>query len=502
VNAPAGTLPEPRLNALLRAADWRFLLPDPEPLRILDLTGGESWPAAALVGRAAAEGEADLALAGTGSAALRRARAALRPGGTVLCRLRYPLPGGTRLLRRRLRRAGFDRVRLYWPGPSPTEFPQFWLSLDAPAAAERLLSMRPPQGPVQQAVRLAWTTALKSGSLAPLYALAQLEGGGDSPQDELSALLPSEPSWLLLTGGQRSINKVVGLPFGAAGSDPDLVVKFARVDDADAALQREAAALEAVAERRPGLAGVPRARALGRRGGRLALAESVVAGQPLIERLTAATLPELSAAVTEWLLELAGTPRPRPQEEWWQRLVGRPLDRFGDQFGTALGAAEMSRLRLELEGLGEMPLVCEHRDCSPWNVVMTEAGPALHDWESAEPLGLPGLDLTYFLANAAFLIDGALAAGSLEPRRAAESYLRLLDPATATGRIATARLREYGEGLGLDEGALHRLRLLCWVVHSSSEHRHLEMEAAGPPSLEARRGAAFLALLRAELNAT
>ncbi|HKH64917.1 MAG TPA: phosphotransferase, partial [Solirubrobacterales bacterium] len=396
-------------------------------------------------------------------------------------------------------RAGFDRIHLQWPGPLPSRLPQFWLDLESAAAAERLLEMRPPQGRLQVGIRFAWAAARRSGGLAPLYALGQRGEPGQT--DELAAVLPDDPSWLLLTGGRRSVNKVVGLPFSADGGEPDAVVKFSRVVASDSALEREAAALEAVAAERPSLAGVPRVRALGRRGGRTALVESRIDGPPLIGALRSESLPELAREVTAWLLELAGQPRPAAEEGWRARLVDERLTLFESQFGEALGSVGMSGLRQRLASLGRLPLVCEHRDCSPWNVVLTGSGPALLDWESADPQGLPVLDLVYFLAHAAFQVDGALVEGTLDPVRARESYRRLLDPTTPNGGVFAGCLREYCDPLGIGPEAQAGLRLLCWVLHSSSEHRHLEMEAAAAPSLATRRESAFLALIETELRA-
>jgi hypothetical protein len=496
VTEPGRDLPEPLLNELLRAADWRFLAPLPERPRLL-IPPGADWRGADLVGEVCESGPVDLALAdGSGADGLRRAREALGPAGFVICRQRLPLPGGAALLRRRLRRAGFEGVRVFWPGPVPSRPPQFWLGLDDPAAAARLIEMRPGRGGLQAAVRIAWSAARRGGALAALYAVGRLGDEGD----ELAAVLPNDPSWLLLTGGQRSVNKVVGLPFAAGGGEPDSVVKFARVAEADAALEREAAALEAVEEQRPDLAGVPRVRALGRRGGRVALVESRIDGRPLIETLTAATLPGLSRDVTGWLLALAGQPQPQPREEWWPRLVGEPLALVERQFGDAIEGAGLAELRQRLEALPDLPLLCEHRDCSPWNVVLTPTGPALLDWESADPRGLPLLDLVYFLAHATFQVDGALVDGALDSRRAAESYRRLLDPTTPSGADFAACLRAHCEPLGIDVRTQAALRLLCWILHSSSEHRHLEMETAAAPGLGARRDSAFLALIETELR--
>ena len=119
----------------------------------------------------------------------------------------------------------------------------------------------------------------------------------------------------------------------------------------------------------------------------------------------------------------------------------------------------------------------------------------LLDWESAEPEGLPGPDLVYFLANCAFVLDEALESGTTR-----ESYARLLDPATPHGRVAARAIGEYRDALGISEDDFRRLRLLTWVVHSRSDYRHLELESRGEPSAEALRGSTFLGLVEEELR--
>jgi hypothetical protein len=299
-----------------------------------------------------------------------------------------------------------------------------------------------------------------------------------------------------LTGGHRSINKVVGLPFAPGSRRPATVAKFSRVPAADEALEREAAALRLIERDRPGARGVPRLLADGRRAGRQALTESAVHGRALIAALSPASFGELATLVGDWLVGLAGNER-HPRSEWWPRLVGEPLARFERDFGEVTPTGTISALRRRLEGLCDLSEACEHRDCSPWNVVLDERGaPGLLDWESAEPYGLPGLDLAYFLVNCAFVLDGALESG-----RTRESYARLLDPATAYGEVATRCIARYCDRLGLTGEDFARLRLLAWVVHSRSDYRHLEMAAARPPSPEALRRGTFLGLVELELQA-
>jgi hypothetical protein len=494
-------LPEPRRNELLRHVDWRYLLRWQGRPRALDLSSGLTSEALRLVAEPAGEGpgEADVAVLDRPRRRdLEAALAALREGGDLVCGWSSPLPGRPRRVRRVLERAGFTDVRFYWPGPRRGSSPLFWLGLDSPAAAAHLLTQRPPQSRGQALLRPLWRLARRLGALAPVWALARAPGAAaDAPEavDELATLAPAGTGWLLLTGGQRSINKVVGLPFSATATAPSTVVKFARIPEADAALEREAAVLRMLAGEQPEVRGVPRIEADGRRGGRRALAQSAIHGRPLTATLSPVTFPELAAGVTGWLVDLAAGRPPRASEDWRRRLVEEPLADLETQFGAVLGAGGAERARAALAGLGTLPQVCEHRDCSPWNVVMSADGPALLDWESAEPRGLPALDLVYFLANAVFRMDDSYGAGRTRRR-----YAGMLDPGTGVGRVAADCFSTYSAATGLDPETLARLRLLCWIVHCRSDYRHLEMAAAGPPSAEALGGAMFLGLVEEELS--
>ena len=226
------------------------------------------------------------------------------------------------------------------------------------------------------------------------------------------------------------------------------------------------------------------------------VAESPIEGEPLIDALSPASFGDLAERVTDLLVELAGEEERRPESTWRARLVDGPLERFERQFGQALAPGAVERVRGALGPFGDLPIVSEHRDCSPWNIVIGAGGtPALLDWESAEPEGLPGLDLVYFLANSAFILDGALEAGTTRG-----SYAALLDPATAHGRVAAECLSRYGAAVGVDPEALGRLRLLCWVIHSASDHRHLELEVGGAPGRDDLLRAPFLGLIEEELK--
>jgi hypothetical protein len=479
-------LPEPRRNELLRRVDWRFLLRRREEPQLIDLRPGPDSDALRLVSRQAGPGEADLVLAGFPSpAGLRLSLDALAPGGELVCRWWRPRLAGTQRAKRRLRRAGLVDIRVYWPGPQPNRPPHFWLPLESHEAVLHMLAGRPARSAAGTALRRIWRWAARFGCLAPVYVLARLPGGGEDRWD-------GEQSPLLLTGGRRSINKVVALEFAPGRSRPLAATKFARVAEAEAGLEREAAVLARLAEERPEVEGVPTFLGRPRRCGRSGVTEGAIEGDAMLDRLTAKSFPEMARRVTDLLIELAGDPRGDAGE---RTTVGEHLEFFEARFGPALDGARLGALRSAADAVAGLPVVCEHRDCSPWNLVLASRDrPALLDWESAEPEGLPGLDLVYFLANAAFVLDGALEDGTTRA-----SYRRLLDPSTAYGAVAAAESARYREALDVPSDLMPALRRVCWMVHCRSDYEHLRLAAAGEPALEDLREAPFFGLVLEEL---
>ena len=450
-------LPESRRNPVLRRADWRFLLPD----------------------------------------------------GELLAHRRWPRLGARRI-RRRFEAEGYKDVRVYWAGPLPHRLPQFWLPVDSPEAVEYLLASRRSGSVPGRALHRLWRFAHRLGLLTPLYVIGRRPDAPGPGGGEMA--LPLSMPLLLLTGGHRSINKAVGLTFESGSENPTMAVKFARVPEAEPGLEREAAVLRRLREERPGLQGVPRLRGEGSRAGRLAVVADAVEGESLLDVLRPENFEETAMRVTRLLIDLArgdgggiepaidppmGGKTQARDPGTRRRLVDEPLAWFAEGFGSAVDPGLLEQARSTLAGLGDLPRVPEHRDCSPWNILLTPAGePVLLDWESAEPDGLPGMDLVYFLANCAFVLDGAIESG-----RTRESYARLLDPSTPHGRVVARAIDEYAAALAIGAEDFRRLRLLCWIVHSRSDYGHLQLETPGAPPPGALRDSMFLGLVEEELRA-
>jgi hypothetical protein len=325
--------------------------------------------------------------------------------------------------------------------------------------------------------------------MAPVFAVATTaKAGRELPEPYLHG------SSLLLTGGRRSINKVVSFAFGNDAPEPELVVKHARVPEAIASLHREATTLQVVERRHPHVRGVPRVVFHDQLTGQLG--ETVLRGTPLFAVLNRGNFAMLARQATDWLARLAGDARPQPRAVWWPRLAGPVLDMFAERFGPIVDGADIERSRRLLQALDALPVVCEQRDFSPWNVLIDGAGDlVVLDWESAETEGLPALDLIYFLTYLGFFVEKAIDSG-----RHREAYRAMRDPESFTGRVWQECVGRYCARVRLSPTALRPLRLLTWMLHAQSEYRAFTTDIAGSPPVELLRRSLFVQLWQAELE--
>ena len=498
-------------DRLLRRADWRFLLPSGSPRRIVCFVRGGLAEAAAVIGTTSGpdlteEGEADLVVIEEGDAStLDAAFRVIRPGGSFYGEWRRFSSGSWMRIRRRLEDAGFVEIACYWPWPPPGgSTPRYWLPLDAQPPLKYFLRSHARGYTKIKALRQRmlgslWRVAFRARLLRPICVVARRPGGRPSDQGVLGMThlrweafglgrRPAALSWMLFTPGASARNKLIGLVFADDEDEPRLVVKLPRVPESQTALEREAANLQAVHARRPSeVTGVPSLLFMERTDPML-LGETFISGSPLNVMLNRRSFGELSMKVTRWLSELATGDR-ATRADWCSRLVERPLTELDREWGPFLTLTELGRLRSRVALLDDLPLVIEQRDCAPWNLSVTDEGRlVVHDWESAEPRGLPLLDLTYFLAYSSFFVDGAMTSG-----RYVEAYRASHDPATLIGYARAQCERDYLYRLGLKWTVVAPLRALTWLVHLHADCVRVRKRAPSE--------SLFLHLLREELSA-
>jgi hypothetical protein len=308
---------------------------------------------------------------------------------------------------------------------------------------------------------------------------------------------PEQLSALLVTGGPRSISKVVLLAFAEPSPVPAVAIKAPRVEGAASALRREGAVLAGLALRRgqaiPGTPGLLFSREI---DGVPLIGETALSGRPLDRLLSRRSLRPWSIKVTGWLAELARGSPPLPASHWRETIVDPIIAQFSDRFGRVVDPGLVREAEGLLRTLGPLPAVPEQRDFGPWNLLVTSSSElAVLDWESGEVEGLPGLDLLYYLAYASFNVDRAH-----DPESRLASYRRSLDPTTRTGAVRRECIDHYFRVTGVEPANLGPLRVLLWLIHAQSDFRHAEADAGGPPSSNVLARGFFLALWAEEVR--
>ena len=216
---------------------------------------------------------------------------------------------------------------------------------------------------------------------------------------------------VVITPRFRASSHVVFLLYPAGKTAPTLVAKVPRLPGPQPSLIREAANLRALQALWPeGDDSVPRLLLFEEFAGHAILLETALVGPLLSPERMRREGPRYRQLVADWLTELHRRPVPEEeqggQDDWFARLVERPLDFLEAVFAQASQErALLDRTRELLAPLARLslPLVFQHGDLSHPNLVLQAGGRlGVLDWELAEPRGLPACDLYFFLAYAAF----------------------------------------------------------------------------------------------------
>ncbi len=269
-------------------------------------------------------------------------------------------------------------------------------------------------------------------------------------------------SALVVTPRFRASRHVVFLVFSGGGPEPVLVAKVPRLAAHCDGIRREAANLQAAQGLRVGgFDSIPRVVACEPFRGGFLLVETALAGQPMGPAMVRRHLADCCDAVIDWLgdLQQPGDGATAEDDDWFVRLIERPLCQFEERFPVSATEARLLDRTWEAVSplrAADLPLVFEHGDLSHPNlIVLRGGGVGVIDWELADPHGLPAQDLFFFLTYAAFAAGKARAVGRHLPAFHAAFF----------GRRAWVHpyVLAYAHRLQLPPELLTPLFVACWA---------------------------------------
>jgi hypothetical protein len=446
------------VNVSLHRVDPRFVLPH-GVRRAVVLDGVREWE----IGLASAGVEvcspsdtpADLAVAPSrlaDEARATRARSIILEGS----RRRTPKDADY-CARRLLLRPTRDRPTLALPLDQPTSTSyalEHWSIVDRRWKRAR---MRAAQELVVHGVFPSWAspvvTTLTEASAPPLLVSAARSLG-----------VPEDAPWFLTFGQGDALSRNAFQLFRAGRSEPEWVLKFARVAGYSQRFDNDERGLD-LARRAGGAVAAHAPRLVGRFevDGLHASLETFAAGRRLRDVLIApgdrAVKLNLIDRIAQWILELGKRTQTAPE------ALGPELERL--RAAVVPNWAHFGVRAEIVDGLPRLPAVTQHNDLGAWNVVAQDGHFVVLDWENVRPDSLPLWDLVYFLGNALVLLDGPYTPDELPQRLG-----RLFAGQSSASPLLFSWVRRGADVSGVPLDAVSAITTLCWLSHSLSARDH------------------------------
>lgn len=468
--------------ALLRRFDGRFLLPPPVDgaFAHLVLLGGPPGLAEAVEGSGIARRVSTALPAGPSADALavlhgarvppEEAARCLAPGGCAWFELeswRRPREGRLRVTGVYAVHPGFDRHEAIIPLDHPAALRWFAETLQPAWTPGKRLRR---EG-VRALSRRGWPLLTRSLALTAVHGPA-----GAAPASILDH--PALPPDLREVRGLRplllahGLERAVILPFAPGETEPCGVLKVPRLPLFNAKTETEQSLLNHLRGRLdPAVrSALPEPRGIHRVGGLAVGWESYAAGRPLAQRAgswgepLAGKVRDLAVAAG-WLTEFhRRTEVRRPEWDAVQRAewVGLPLGELRRAAGAeVVPGSLLAAVRRRSDALtgAAFPIVWQHRDFTPWNVLRGDAGLRVIDWEGARP-GPALSDLLHFSTHWSEL---ALRASDEPARLRVFREVWIARRGGEPGEAVRRAVESYCEGLRLDRRFVPLLLAAAWT---------------------------------------
>lgn len=298
-----------------------------------------------------------------------------------------------------------------------------------------------------------------------------------------------EYHWILSARGEYSTRKVLFFLTAPDQQTPAYIVKMTRDPAFNVRLENEYQALETLYARGVGSPEtLPKPLFCGHHAELAIVGESIIEGEPFAQKTQrSADCPYLRTAI-HFLVKLGTTTVDHTAATPPQ--VAQTLETLFTRFQAIyqLTPVQSAFLAEQLQQIhisaATFPLVFQHGDPGPWNMMVTPDGQvAVLDWEAAEAQGIPLWDLFYFLRS--YALDIARAGGVNDGLQGFKQQF-LAD--TPLSRLIVATINDYCQAIGLPATLVRPLFYTCWM------HRALK-EATRLPANKVDNGR-FVNLLR------
>lgn len=480
----------------------------------------------------AGHGDYDLAvLRNPGDNELRYAMSVLNPGAACYAEWDVNALFTPGWITKKLTDAGFDTVDQYMPKPDPdTAPPGIWVPLESYGAVNYLLNSYYKSQPVlrhagKMVFRALWSITpglfirfpwlISSGHRRfKVCSIARKPDIGETESEtnkfksglmEIARLLPNKNGsarspklrTMIISGGMNRLNKIILLVFSGDRLVPSYVLKIPRTADSESALRNEAFTLQALMHNCNMTKGIPRVLYADNRLSFFSVGETYIDGRVLGEVLDRKNLPGLAKKLTDWLILLARKTAAPVPEDWRSSHISSLAEAIDTAMPNSTYGKLVGKAIDTLSGLEIPTLVCEHRDCAPWNILVTaDQQFGVLDWESSRLNGIPGLDLIYFLTYLCFYIEEAWT-----NEKALECYKKMLDSDTNLGRLWNDCFNFYVDVLGLSPQSAKPLRILTWITHLASVCGRMQNEKTFSGDIHHGNLSLFLGLIQYEISA-
>lgn len=280
--------------------------------------------------------------------------------------------------------------------------------------------------------------------------------------------------WGLWAGGEYSSRKLLFFLFNQNSHIPEYLVKMVRNPALNRRLENEYQALKLLNERQIGDSEIlPQVVFFGHHNNLALLGETIIDGVPFRERTEWTANCSLLHTAIDWFGNLAANPSPVKSTQ-----VADVLEVLFTRFSAIYHLPDTQhrflaeQIAVLRENSASFPLVFQHGDPGPWNMLVTPTGRiALLDWESAEARGIPLWDLFYFFRS---YMNGIAQANGMHDRL--QGFMKYFLDSSSFSSLVVDTVRHHTENIGLPQHFIEPMFYTCWM------HRALKQSTLLDPT--------------------